>query len=174
MNPRAIRNLLLSTSIAVGALLLPLATTSAYAALPTVVTDTATGIVTVTLANGTTVQVSASLASQIAAAMQSGDAAAVTDAIKALVLANAAHDNDLATAIYILAVNSTGDAGLKAAAYAGVVSGNPGSATQVAANSAGLTGGNVGGQGGNGNVADNGFPSGGTSGGGNSPSVDIP
>ncbi|HXC56177.1 MAG TPA: hypothetical protein VNU97_12840 [Rhizomicrobium sp.] len=159
-----------------GALLLPVATTTAYAALPTVATDIATGNVTVTLANGTVVQVSASLASQIAAAMQSGDAAAVTDAIKALVLANAANDNDLATAIYILAVNSTGDASLKSAAYAGVVAGDPNAATQVAANSSGPPGGNVGGQGGTGggDVADNGFPSGGTSGGGSSPSVDTP
>lgn len=173
MRSRIIRGLLISMSIALGTLMLPGASMSAYAAVPTVVTDTATGIVTVTLANGTAVQVSASLASQIAAAMQAGDAQAVTDAIKALVLANAAHDIDLATAIYILAVNSTADSSLKLAAYAGVVAGNPGSATEVAANATSSSGGNVGGQGGNGNVADN-FPSGGTSGGGSTPSIDVP
>ncbi len=167
------RAFLISTCLAVGAAALPMPAMAAYEA-PTVVTDPATGNVTVTLSNGTAVVVSASLAAQIVAAMNSGDAAAVTAAIKALVQANAANDPDKATAIYILAASSTTDKALQAAAYAGVAAGNPGAKTQLADNSpqgAGAPGGQGGGGGAGGTDS---FPSGGTSGGGSTPSPNGP
>jgi hypothetical protein len=168
------RGFMAASSFALGVLLLPATTVGAFAAAPTVTVDPATGNVTVTLENGTTVAVSAALASQIAAAMNAGDATAVANAIKALVVANAANDVNLATAIYILAINTTTDTGLRAAAYAGVVSGNPGAKTQVAANAPGGSESNTGGPGSDQQSADNGFPDGGTSGGGSTPSPNGP
>ena len=170
MGLRSTRAFLISASIALGALALsPVAASAA-----TVVTDQNTGDVTVTLADNSSVIVSSSLAAQIVSAMGSGDAAAVTDAIKALVKEYAANNPRLATAIYILAVNTTINAALQAAAYAGVVAGNPSAATEVADNSSG-GGAPPGGQGGGGGSGSNGnFPSGGTSGGGSTPSPNGP
>jgi hypothetical protein len=170
MGLRSTRAFLISTSILLGALALaPVAVSAA-----TVVTDQNTGDVTVTLADNSSILVSSSLAAQIVSAMNSGDAAAVTDAIKALVKEYAANNPRLATAIYILAVNTTTNAALQAAAYAGVVAGNPSAATEVADNSSG-GGAPPGGQGGGGGSGSNGnFPSGGTSGGGSTPSPNGP
>jgi uncharacterized membrane protein YgcG len=144
----------------------------ANASIPTVATNAATGDVTVTLASGKRVTVSATIAAQVFTAMNAGDAVAVTSAIKIVVVTYAARDADLAAAIYVLAVNSTSNAALKAAAYAGVVAGNPYSATEVAENSGeGTTAG--GGAPSGGSFASS-FPTGGTSGGGSSPSPNTP
>jgi hypothetical protein len=171
MDLRSTRALFISASIALGVVAFsPMAAIAA-----TVVTDQNTGDVTVTLADNSSVIVSSSLAAQIVSAMNSGDAAAVTDAIKALVKEYAANNPRLATAIYILAVNTTTNAALQAAAYAGVVAGNPSAATEVADNSSGggAPPGGQGGGGGSGNGNGN-FPSGGTSGGGSTPSPNGP
>jgi len=100
----------------------------------TVSTNSQTGNVTVTLTNGSTVTIPASLASQVIAAMSSSDPSAVEQQIAAIVKANAASDVNLAAAIYVLADSITNVAALQAAAYAGVVAGNPNAATEVADN----------------------------------------
>ncbi len=162
-----------SAGVAFGALLTPIGVTVAQAA-PAVATNPTTGDVTVTLNDNTVVVVPAALASQVIAAMSGGDPSTVTNTLKSIVLGYAANNPNLAAALYVLATSATSDPALQAAAYAGVVAGNPAAATQVAANSpagGGAPGG--GGTPGGGTVAGN-FPTGGTSGGGSTPSVDIP
>ena len=153
-----------------------------FAASPKVSTDPSSGIVTVTLADGVTVTIPANLASQVIAAMNSTDSAALTGAIKGIVLADGSDNNNckagggaagnLATAIYVLAANSTNSPASLNAAYAGVVDAAPCATKEVADNTTAANGA----PGGNGATPGGqaGFPTGGSGGGGSAPSVDTP